>query len=486
VATAVAAALLAGGFPGVPAAAATPGAVALTATILPATGGQDGSQLAVNWPGASGARLTVALREPARAESVLVHGRALRAGANLVPLPVDADDAGALRLTVGAPSGATATRVTDLAGLRGTSRFAWQPGSAAAVPAGLYVGGTFTEAGGVPVNRVTRWSGSAWSALAGPGGTGTDSQVSVLRVFNGELIAGGGFMYAGGNLVRGIARWNGTDWLPLTGPSGTGVMTRSLDFVASLAVFNGSLIVGGQFLRAGGKDVNHIARWTGTDWFPLTGPSGTGVNAAAVWALTSYNGALAVGGGFTEAGGVPANRVARWNGTAWSALGTGVGTGELTADTMALAVYNGALVAGGYFTVAGTTTVNNIARWNGSTWSALAGPSGTGTSDPVRALAVYGNALYVGGHFLQAGGVTVNHIARWNGSAWSALTGPSGTGTNAPVYALAVYAGTLLAGGGFTDAGGLAVTYLARWNGSTWSALTGTGPNDYVFALLTV
>ena len=33
---------------------------------------------------------------------------------------------------------------------------------------------------------------------------------------------------------------------------------------------------------------------------------------------------LYAGGGFTTAGGVPANYIAKWDGSAWSALGSGM------------------------------------------------------------------------------------------------------------------------------------------------------------------
>ena len=75
------------------------------------------------------------------------------------------------------------------------------------------------------------------------------------------------------------------------------------------------------------------------------------------------------------------------------------------------------LYAGGYFTTAGGAAANYVAKWNGSAWSAL----GSGMNNYVYALAVSGSDLYAGGDFTTAGGSTANHIAKWNGSAWSAL-----------------------------------------------------------------
>jgi len=86
-------------------------------------------------------------------------------------------------------------------------------------------------------------------------------------------------------------------------------------------------------------------------------------------------------------------------------------------QVLALAVSGTNLYAGGWFTAAGGVTANNIAKWDGSAWSAL----GSGMDWDVLALTVSGNTLYAGGYFTTAGGVSANCVAKWDGSAWSAL-----------------------------------------------------------------
>jgi len=119
-------------------------------------------------------------------------------------------------------------------------------------------------------------------------------------------------------------------------------------------------------------------------------------------------------------------------------------------------VLGSTLYAGGDFTNAGGSAANFIAQWNGSSWSAL----GSGMNARVLALAVSGNDLYAGGWFTTAGGVAANSIAKWDGTNWSAL----GSGITAIVNALAV-SGTgsdLYAGGQFLWAGDKVSAYLAR------------------------
>lgn len=171
-------------------------------------------------------------------------------------------------------------------------------------------------------------------------------------------------------------------------------------------------------------------------WSPL----GAGLNGE-VWALTEMGGNLYVGGQFTTAGGASANYIAKWNGTSWSQLGSGI-TNGLNGGVYALAVMGGKLFAAGYFTTAGGVTATNIAQWDGTSWS----PLGTGlvAYSAVEALAVIGTDLYVGGGFSTADGGPGNLIAKYNTltSVWS----PLGSGMNDRVNSLTVVGTDLYAG----------------------------------------
>src|SRR5262249_363302 len=72
------------------------------------------------------------------------------------------------------------------------------------------------------------------------------------------------------------------------------------------------------------------------------------------------------------------------------------------------------------------------------------------------ALAVSGNDVYAGGVFTTAGGTGATNIAKWNGSSWSALD----SGMDGIVYSLAVSGGDLYAGGAFDSAGGVSATKI--------------------------
>jgi len=237
--------------------------------------------------------------------------------------------------------------------------------------------------------------------------------------------------------------------------------------VWSLAEFEGDLIAGGDFTAADGQTAQRIARWDGDTWNAIGAANNT------VRSLVEFNDELVAGGLFTVIGGIGVNRVAKWNGSTWTALGSGVSGGSIPRVFDMLVIEDDLYVAGTFLN-AGGETVNRIARWDGMSWHAL----GTGMNNNVYALVEHDGDLYAAGSFTTAGGVTANRIARWDGSNWH----PVGGGLNNIAFALTVYEDQLVAGGQFTQAGGEPANYVTRWDGSAWHPLE-DGVNDTVQSL---
>jgi hypothetical protein len=398
--------------------------------------------------------------------------------------------------------------------------------------AALYAAGSY-DSGGGPTNILSRWNGSSWQAYgsenmpgttardlaqydsgAGPeiyvagsfagsgriarvtSGTWTELDHDPAHFVNGTvrsliefddcsgpaLYAGGGFAEAGGVVVSNIGKLDGNGWSPLIGPSATGTSGPVLALAVHDDGTGEALYACGAFLNAGGVSVNRVARWDGSQWYPLTGPSGTGVDSTPDAMTTFDDGtgtALYVAGGFDTAGGVATGCVARWDGSQWLGFDAPV-----ECSAVALAVFDDgsgeALYVGGAFSKVGELRVNNIMRWDGSVWSALDGPLSTGTDAAVQALAVFddgtGEALYAAGEFVTAGGIVVNRIARWDGLEWSVLDDPHDVGIGPDlVETLLVYddglGPALYAGGEFSTAGGYTANSIARWDGAGWTPL---------------
>lgn len=202
-------------------------------------------------------------------------------------------------------------------------------------------------------------------------------------------------------------------------------------------------------------------------------PSGTGADGTVRAFAEDGDGNIYAVGDFANIGGVAAAYVAKYNGTSWSALGGGLpGAGYCVAVAP-----NGDVYAGGD---------TYAKRWNGSTWADL----GTGPNDIVYAVAIdqVGN-VYLGGLFTTFDGATVNYVCMWDGASATALI----SGMGARVVSLAIGHNNVLYAGGYAtaDGEGNTINYIASWDGSEWSALASgldstvniimVGPNGLIY-----
>jgi len=268
------------------------------------------------------------------------------------------------------------------------------------MPSGDVVyGGEFDNVG----NHVARWDGAAWHAMA----DGLDGKVNDLVVLpDGDVVACGVFSSSGATSVNNVARWDGTSWQPM----GAGVGQAPSGVQRLLLRENGDLLVGG---FAGSAP---LMQWDGTSWLPLGG-SATNGDVRALHEMP--NGDLLVAGAFTTIDGVNANRIARWDGTAWHSLGSGLDAPVFDLATLA----DGSIIACGLFTTAGGAPASRVARWTGSQWQPMG--LGVGPLSAIKLLPLSGVDVLMGGSFLTAGGQTIRRLARWDGQAWRPFAAPS-------------------------------------------------------------
>lgn len=306
-------------------------------------------------------------------------------------------------------------------------------------------------------NGVYKWDGVKWSGLGQ--GVGdywtTTTQIKTLALYNSKVFAGGNFVTAGDKFISGLAQYDGERWLDVGGNS-----TTPNFFINKLLVNNNKLYAAGYFTNIGGISANSIAAWDGASWSTL----GSGVDNV-IETIHTIGNDIYVTGPFLSAGGSSAIGYAKWDGNSWQPLANG-GAFSNTMTNIGNVLY----VGGQYTTInGGTVSVNNLAKWDGSSWSDVGGgvSQGTNFQTGVYALASRGNELIAGGNFTVAGSTPANNIAIWNGSQWTAL----GSGLNGTVRAILVSGNEIYVGGQFTTAGGNAAFSVARWDGTDWHHL---------------
>ncbi|MCH2557915.1 MAG: InlB B-repeat-containing protein [Alcanivorax sp.] len=326
----------------------------------------------------------------------------------------------------------------------------------------LIVVGSFYMVNGENHNYITRWDGSSWSSL----GEGLNTTVNDAVTFQGKLYATGQFTGSGGSGLPYIAVWDGSTWSPVGGGLS--------DAGYSLYADNDRLYVGGQFETADGISSLGIAAWDGSSWQAVG--DGLGLYAGTVirlYRITKFNNEIVVGGLLDKNGAV--NLVRLNNGSAWQAFQSAFVDGP----TRVAAEHDGDVIVGGDFTQISGVAANRIARWDGSQWHAL----GDGFNSVVTSIVSYQGELYAAGAFDHSGSDPITGVARWDNDAqtWQ----PLAAGVNGTVTRLKEIGNELWVLGEFSAAGGESASGMARWDGSQWLSVdfpyqVHYGPTDVV------
>jgi hypothetical protein len=279
-----------------------------------------------------------------------------------------------------------------------------------------------------------------WSAL----GDGVPDDVWDLQEYDGKIYAAGEFA-----VHYDVRVYIGGQWVQFGDPmySNVGQM------VYGLTTYNDRLIVTGSFDSAGHAVSNSIAAWDGSSWSALGSGLPQGMTG---YRMAAYNGLLIVGnqewmGTF---------RLMAWNGSSWSAIKSG-GVGHV-AD---MCVYDGELVVVGDSMVDRGAYIDNVywvRSWDGSSWMSLSGWSGSPSS-----LAVMDDTLYLGG-------ADIPYLQAWTGSAWesrstAAFATPDVDGT---INCMVSHNGKLVVAGDFNFIDGDTCNNIATWNRTSFAPIT--------------
>lgn len=275
------------------------------------------------------------------------------------------------------------------------------------------------------------WNGSSWRQLPM-----VAANADAMAVYANRL-----YVASGSKLIS----FDGSTWAYHGNASG---------IIRTLLAFNGELIIGGVFTSINGVPANRIARFDGRRFAPI----GSGFRAGFVGALCAYNGALYAAGSFGSPQ-MPAgdpSRVAFWNGSSWQSAGTGLGS-----TVEALTVYNGKLIAGGWFSLSGSGGSARVAQFDGVSWTPLS-PTFNKNISTIFTLSATSAGLVAGGYFHNTEGFVGAMF--FNGTDWVAMDGgvSSASGT-ASVWNSTTFRDQFVLLGDFDFSGSVPAYGMAVW-----------------------
>lgn len=165
------------------------------------------------------------------------------------------------------------------------------------------------------------------------------------------------------------------------------------------------------------------------------------------------------GGGFTYLDTSYVRGIAYWDGTTYHKMGYGIDFGGTPGNVLSIKRYNNDIYVGGAFTAAGNQYSPNIAKWDGSSWSAI------GANGSVEGMVAYNNELYVCGTFDSIAGIAAHGVAKYDGSGWVAINCPANMNS---LSTIEIFNNTIYVGGIFSDSTGSSAQNIAQFNGSRW------------------
>jgi len=231
-----------------------------------------------------------------------------------------------------------------------------------------------------------------------------------------------------------------------------------------------------------GKATSGVAFWDGTSWIP----NGTLSEPFYLNAFSTYEGKLYGFNNYFSNSEEASNLVEydeeenNWVEVPNSEVKVINGDGDLKSGYIfkALAYKNELYVVGDFDEIDGRP-IKNIAKWNGSTWSALLENDSQAAPfkfEYLTDMVMYNDELIVCGIMHNNSGGVYNSIAKWNNENWDNLDGGllynSAGGWNS--YELEVFQGALYMGGPGSKVKENDIGYLLhKWNGTFWEGVAG-------------
>lgn len=226
----------------------------------------------------------------------------------------------------------------------------------------MYLGGGYTECGGVECYLLCTYDGQTFVPLVTDGYVEDGWRIQDIAFYQGTLIAGGRYelLDEQGGSVWHLGMVN-NGWMQAFDPPMT-----SASNVEALQVWGNDLYIGGLLTPDGATNYRSIVKWNGSTFIDLSSYDYGDIHGPVNERITDielYNNKLYIAGWFDQLEGQPCQGVACYDGTSWECLNTAT-ISSLWNGVSDIEIINDTLYMAGDFTTIGGDTLHCIAKLN--------------------------------------------------------------------------------------------------------------------------
>ncbi|TVR96906.1 MAG: hypothetical protein EA418_04445 [Wenzhouxiangellaceae bacterium] len=363
----------------------------------------------------------------------------------------------------------------------------------------LYLAGSFLTVNDQTFNGIARFDGENWQPLPGPAGIGLERDspaptptLSMIE-YQGQLVIGGPFDRAGGLPADGLARWDGETLRPFDAaldgkPSG---------LIRTMAVVGDTLYLGGS-LQWSSDDRIFLAGFNGEEWLPRPGSDGPRLNNS-VLRMTEFKGELVLTGFFSRVDDEYVGSAVRFDGTEFLRF-PGVPSEAPTQGQGGIS-FSDFIADGDDLVIAGLMSLDDgpyeyqIIRWDGENWGERLPDIAPVFSDRVwsgaRWLTRLNGQLHALASFERDGIINFAEVFAFDGEAWHPIIPPpeqlptSAWSVPARINSAAWLDDQLMLGGEFSRSQGHLADYLIAFDGQHWTPMPPEdSPNGEILVLM--
>ncbi len=328
--------------------------------------------------------------------------------------------------------------------------------------AGYYFDGTYNE------GETATWNGSVWT-LSGPNSVVGAELTSVTCKTLSFCVAAGYFPETdGGSHDQTVVQsWSGSGWT-ITGAANTSYTQDN--FLNGVSCVSTSLCMADGYYTNAGTEQTLIAE--GSSWALVSSPNAAGSVTDELNGLSCATSISCMSVGYYAVGSNEQTLIEKWNGTAWSVVGSpNMNSTQDTLHGISCVSSTFCMSVGAYFNGSMNQTLTE--KWHGGTWNVIASPNAGSTGyselDSVSCATIT---------FCMAVGESFNGTLaeKWNGSSWTVVSSPDQSSLDALSGGVSCVSSTFCMAGGYFYTGTTYQTLIEKWNGSSWTVVS--SPNS--------